>query len=101
MSDKMKEDHSMQMATVKKEVEICLNLARSGDEKGLQRFVKEYIAAHDSRDDRITPERVRGAVVINCVYYGYRIGVMLSICLVGGYWIVILSSVLRVKRKTC
>ncbi len=57
--------HSMQMATVKKEVETCLNLARNGDEKGLQRFVEEYIATHDSRDDRITPERVRGDVVVN------------------------------------
>ncbi len=101
MSDKMKEDHSIQMANVKKEVETCLNLARNGDEKGLQRFAEEYIATHDSRDDRITPERVRGAIVINYVYCDFRIGVMLIICLVGGYWVVILGSIIRIKRKTC
>ncbi len=59
--------HSMQMASVKKEVETCLNLARNGDEKGLQRFVEKYIANHDSPDDGIIPERVRGDVVINSV----------------------------------
>ncbi len=79
MIDKTKEDHFMQMAAVKKEVETCLNLARNGDEKGLQRFVEEYIAAHDSRDDRVTPERVRGAVVIDGPYYGYRSSVLFNI----------------------
>ncbi len=94
----------MQMATVKKEVETCLNLARNGDEKGLQRFVEGYIATHDSRDDRISPERVRVEPLLStiCIMVPKLTLALLFVCLVeggGGTGLLRLAVLLRLEGK--